>query len=194
MVVIGASAGGVHALQVLAAALPRDLPAAVLVVLHIPPWGRSELPAILTRSGPLPAMHARDNDPIEHGRIYIAPPDHHLIIEGQRTVLWRGPKENRNRPAINALFRSAAVEQGERVTGVVLTGALDDGSAGLWWINHHGGAAVVQDPGEAAFPDMPRSALEYVPDAYIARLAHLGSLLTFLAKGEDLDVCKQKRA
>jgi two-component system, chemotaxis family, protein-glutamate methylesterase/glutaminase len=150
---------------------------------------------VLARHGPLPAVHAQNEHSFEAGRIYVAPPDYHLLIEDQRTVLWRGPKENRSRPAINTLFRSAAGAYGARVTGVVLTGALDDGSAGLWWIRRHGGAAVVQDPGEARFPDMPRSALQYVDSAYVARLPDMGSLLSRLAMGEEeFEPCKQKRA
>jgi two-component system, chemotaxis family, protein-glutamate methylesterase/glutaminase len=194
IIVVGTSAGGIPALQTLVSALPFDLPAAVFVVLHIPPWEPSELPGILSRSGPLPAAHARDNEWIEHGRIYVAPPNYHLLVEEQRTVLWRGPKEDRTRPAVNTLFRSAAVAYGERVTGVVLTGALEDGSAGLWWIRRYGGAAVVQDPDEAAVPEMPRNALEYVDSAYVARLDELGPLVTKLAMGREFEGCKPKKA
>jgi len=195
IIVVGASAGGVEALSTFASTLPPKMPAAIFVVLHTLPWARSELPAVLARHGPLPAFHAQHEQLFEAGRIYIAPPDYHLLIEDQRTVLWRGPKENRSRPAVNTLFRSAAGAFGARVTGVVLTGALDDGSAGLWWIRRHGGAAVVQDPSEARFPDMPRSALEYVDSAYVVRLDEMGSLLTRLAIGEEeFEPCKQKRA
>ncbi len=162
IIVIGASAGGVSALQTLVRALPPSLPAAVFVVLHVPSWAPSALPQILARSGPLPANHASDNQIVEYGRIYVAPPDYHLLLAEGRTVLWRGPKENRFRPGINTLFRSAAGAYRERVTGVILTGALDDGSAGLWWIHRYGGAAVVQEPDEAAVPDMPRSALAWL--------------------------------
>jgi two-component system chemotaxis response regulator CheB len=195
IIVVGASAGGVEALRFLAGTFPPQMPAAVFIVLHTPAWARSELPALLTRSGPLPASHAHDGSRFEAGQIYVAPPDYHLLIEDQRTVLWRGPKENRNRPAVNTLFRSAAGAYGPRVTGVVLTGALDDGSAGLWWIRRHGGAAVVQDPAEAAFPDMPRSGLECVDSAHVARLHEMGSLLSRLAMGEEeFQTCREKRA
>jgi two-component system chemotaxis response regulator CheB len=195
IIVIGASAGGVEALSTLASTFPPKMPAAVFVVLHTPPWAHSELPAILARKGALPALHAQNEHPFEAGRIYVAPPDYHLLIEDQRTVLWCGPKENRSRPAVNTLFRSAAGTYGARVTGVVLTGALEDGSAGLWWIRRHCGAAVVQDPTEAAFPGMPRSALEYVDSAYVARLPEMGSLLTRLAMGEEeFEPCKQRTA
>jgi two-component system chemotaxis response regulator CheB len=194
IIVIGASAGGVQALQQLVQTLPPDLAAAVFVVLHTSPWAPSLLPQILSRSGPLPAAHARDGEGIERGRIYVAPPDHHLLLERDRTVLWKGPKENRFRPAINVLFRSAAGAYGERVTGVILTGALDDGSAGLWWISRQGGVALVQDPDEAQIDEMPRSALTYVSSAYVARLSEMGSFLTRLSTGEELLQWEQKRA
>jgi two-component system, chemotaxis family, protein-glutamate methylesterase/glutaminase len=194
IIVIGASAGGVEALQIVVRMLPSDLPAAVFVVLHIPPGIPSALPQILDRSGSIPAAHVRDNQFIEAGHIYVAPPDYHLLLEAGRTVLWRGPKENRLRPAINALFRSAAAAYRERVIGVVLTGALDDGSAGLWWIARNGGAALVQDPEEAEVADMPQSALEHVDSACVARLSEMGSFLSQLSIGEELQRCEQKRA
>jgi two-component system chemotaxis response regulator CheB len=195
IIVVGASAGGVEALIGLASVLSPDLPAAVFVVLHTPPWGRSELPQILSRSGPLPASLAADSQPFAHGHIYVAPPDYHLLLDNKRTLLWRGPKENRTRPAINPLFRSAAATHGSRVTGVVLTGVLDDGSAGLWWIRRNGGAAVVQEPSEAAFPDMPENALKYVDSAYVCGISRIGPLLTQLAKGEEyFDQCIRRRA
>lgn len=170
--------------------LPPDIPAALLIVQHVPAWAPSDLPSIISRGGALPATHARDGELIEHGHIYVAPPDYHLLVDEQRLALWRGPKENRFRPAINALFRSAAGFYGSRVTGVVLTGALDDGSAGLWWIRRYGGAAVVQDPDEASIPDMPLSALQYVSTAYKARIKEMGPLLTRLAKGQECDACQ----
>jgi two-component system chemotaxis response regulator CheB len=194
IIVIGASAGGVEALQVLVSTFPRSLPAAVFLVQHIPPWGRSALPEILTRSGPLPAAHAKDGQLFEYGRIYIAPPDYHLLLEEQRTVLWRGPKENRFRPAVNALFRSAAATFKERVTGVILSGSLDDGSAGLWWVTRYGGMAVVQDPDEARFPEMPLNALEHVSSAWVLRLSEIGQALTALAEGEEVRAWERKRA
>jgi len=183
IIVVGASAGGVRALQDLAAGLPPDLRASLFVVLHVPPGTRSDLPWILGRSGPLPAVQAAEDATIEPGFIYVAPPDLHLLIDDHKVHLWRGPKENRQRPSVNALFRSAAVAHGNRVTGIVLTGALDDGTTGLWWIKRHGGVCIVQDPLEAAYPDMPRSALEHVDVDYILRVSEMGALLAGLAAG-----------
>jgi two-component system, chemotaxis family, protein-glutamate methylesterase/glutaminase len=183
IIVIGASAGGVEALSALVASLPRDLQAAIFIVMHIPAWAESYLPAILNRSSSFPAIHPQSGEPIQHGRIYVAPPDKHLVIHSESQVeLWRGPKENGSRPSINALFRSAAVTFGPRVTGVILTGALDDGTTGLWWIKRMGGAVLVQDPSEAQFKEMPQSALSYVPAAYVAKLADMSSLLHELAQ------------
>ena len=128
---------------------------------------------------------ARDGDPLTHGRIYVAPPDYHLLLNGETVRLWRGPRENRLRPAINALFRSAAVEYRERVTGVVLSGSLDDGATGLWWVKRHGGCTIVQDPSEAEFPHMPRHALQYVQVDYVARAGEIGPLLATIANKSD---------
>lgn len=183
IVVVGASAGGVEALQLLVAGLPKDFPGTLLVVLHIPPWAPSKLAAILSRSGPLPAIEVPPSQLLEPGRIYVAPPDFHLLVEDHRVVRWKGPTEDRHRPSINALFRSAAVAYGKRVVGVVLTGALDDGTIGLWWVKHFGGVTVVQDPNEAEFPDMPRSALAHVEIDYVIAASKMGTLLWALANG-----------
>jgi two-component system, chemotaxis family, protein-glutamate methylesterase/glutaminase len=160
IVVVGASAGGVEALVGLAASLPAGLPAAVFVVLHVPTSGTSALPGILSRHGPLPAVHVKDGEPIEHGRIYVAPPDHHLLLRPGHVHLARGPRENGHRPAVDPLFRSAARDYATRVVGVVLSGTLDDGAAGLRAIKSRGGVAVVQDPGDALYPGMPTNAIE----------------------------------
>jgi two-component system chemotaxis response regulator CheB len=162
IVVIGGSAGGIPALTTLVQGLPRDLPAALFVVVHIPPYSVSRLPQILSRSGPLYATHAVDGEPIQSGHIYVAPPDRHLLVRQGRIALSRGPRENHSRPAIDPLFRSAARAHGSRVIGVVLSGALYDGSMGLLAVKTRGGRAIVQDPLEAAVDSMPRSALELV--------------------------------
>src|SRR6185437_13223266 len=152
-------------------------PAALFVVLHLAPQSTSVLPEILMRAGPLPAIHPRDGEPIRTGRIYIAPPDHHLLIEDGKVRVVRGPKENRHRPAIDPLFRSAARWYGPRVIGVVLTGALDDGTAGLMCIKNNGGLAIVQEPEEAFCSSMPRSAVESVKVDHVACLAQIPELL-----------------
>jgi two-component system, chemotaxis family, protein-glutamate methylesterase/glutaminase len=175
-IVIGASAGGVEALREIARHLAPDLPAAIFVVIHLYPRSTSNLPEILSRSGPLSAVHPQNGTAIEHGRIYVAPPDHHLIIEPGHVHLGTGPREQRQRPCINVTFRSAANAYGERVIGVLLTGQLDDGVAGLWHIKRHGGVAVVQNPEEAMFPSMPLSALREIETDYTLPVADMGSL------------------
>src|SRR6266545_4716293 len=144
VIVIGASAGGVAALEAIAGALPADFPAPVLVVLHVAPNQRSLLDQILTRAGPLPAAGARDGEPLRRGRIYVAVPDRHLIVDDGRIRVTRGPKENHWRPSIDVLFRSAAHAYGARAIGVVLSGSLSDGSSGLHAIRRMGGMAVIQ--------------------------------------------------
>ena len=161
IIVIGASAGGVSALLTLMTTLPR-VPAAVLIVLHIGPH-RSVLPALLQNRSSNRAIHAEDGQPIEPGTLYIAPPDHHMLVEEGFIRLTRGPKEHHTRPAVDPLFRTAALAYGPRVIGVVLTGRLDDGTAGLQAIKDCGGVAVVQDPAEAEHRSMPLSALKSVP-------------------------------
>lgn len=178
IVVIGASAGGVEALGAVVAGLAADLRAAVFVVLHIPPSGTSVLPAILERRGRLPAAHAVDEEPIEHGRIYVAPPDHHLLLQPEGIAVVRGPHENGYRPAIDPLFRSAARSFGPRVTGVVLSGVLDDGTAGLAMIKQAGGRTLVQNPAEALYPMMPSNAIEFVSPDAVLDAAALGAAIT----------------
>jgi len=179
-IVIGASAGGVEALREVVAKLPADLNAALFVVLHIPPYVASSLPKILSRAGPLRAVHPEDGASVRAGTIYVAPPDHHLLLEGQRIGVKKGPKENRFRPSIDALFRSAAHACGPRAIGVVLSGALDDGTSGLWSIKRLGGIAIVQQPNEARFESMPRSALEYVEVDHTLPSPEIGALLARL--------------
>lgn len=160
-VVIGASAGGVSALIELAAALPANFPALVGMVLHVGSQ-RSILPELVSARGPLRAVHARDGDRLVPGKIYIAPPDHHMLFTLAGVRLHRGPRENHARPAIDPLFRSAAMHWRERAIGVVLTGDLGDGTAGLAAIKECGGSVIVQDPATASKPSMPASALANV--------------------------------
>jgi two-component system, chemotaxis family, protein-glutamate methylesterase/glutaminase len=181
IIVIGASAGGVEALSAVVRELPADLPAAVFVVLHMPAQSPSLLAKILDRSAKLPATQAVDDEPIRQGHIYVAAPDCHLLVQKGHVHVKRGPKENRHRPAIDPLFRSAARAYGPRVIGVVLTGALDDGTAGLKDIKRLGGLAVVQDPDDAYFPSMPRSAIQNVEVDHVKPLSQIGSLLAYLA-------------
>jgi two-component system chemotaxis response regulator CheB len=183
IIVIGASAGGVQALSTLVAALPADLPAAVLIVLHVPADSPSLLPAILGRDSRLPVAHATNGDRIANGRIYIAPPDLHLLVEGRHLKLVHGPKENLHRPSIDTLFRSAARWAGPRVIGVVLTGARDDGAVGMRAIKQRGGITIVQDPEEATFPSMPTRVMQTIRVDYSLPLREIAPLLAKLSRG-----------
>lgn len=162
VVVIGGSAGALGGLLELARHLPLDFPAAVLVAVHLSPDHPSRLPQLLNGAGPLEARTARSGELLEPGRISVAPPDHHLLVRGGALQLSRGPRENRARPSIDVLFRSAAYGRASRVTGVLLSGMLDDGTSGLWTIKHLGGYAIVQHPEEAEYPSMPLSAVQRV--------------------------------
>ena len=181
IIVIGASAGGVEVLIDVVRDLPADLPAAVFVVVHMAANAPTVLPSVLNRSGKLPAAHGSHDEPIRRGRIYVARPDVHLLMRGDRIVLGRGPKENSARPAVDVLFRSAARSYGSRVIGVVLSGSLDDGTVGLDVIKRAGGIAVVQDPEQAMFPGMPRSAVENVAVDHVVPREQIASLLARLA-------------
>ena len=184
IIAIGASAGGFEAIQKVASTFPPDLAAAVFITQH--QAGRSEgiLPEILNRAGPLPASHPWEETAIEMGRIYVAPPDYHLILTRETVLVGHGPKENMQRPCINTMFRSAAAAHGQSVAGVLLTGLLDDGAAGLWDIQQKGGATVVQDPEEAAYPSMPQSAIRGLNVQYILRLAEMVPFLSRLTMGD----------
>jgi two-component system chemotaxis response regulator CheB len=181
LIAIGASAGGVEALTRVVRRLPGDLPAAILVVLHLPASARSALPAILSRAGPLPAAEAVDGEPIQYGRIHVAAPNRHLLVEPGRIRTLAGPRENGARPAIDPLFRSAARAYRQRVAGVVLSGALDDGAAGLLTIKRCGGIAIVQHPDDALHPGMPLSAARLVEPDYSLPADEIGPMLAKLA-------------
>jgi len=177
IVVLGASAGGLNALRAVVGALPANLRAALFVCMHIAPDRQSILPKILSECGPLPARHPRDGERLRRDCVYVAPPDNHLLV-GEHTVrVIRGPQENRFRPAIDALFRSAARAHGPRVIGVVLTGQLDDGTVGLKAIKDCGGVTVVQDPKEAEFASMPESAMRFTKIDHCVPLAEIPALL-----------------
>jgi two-component system chemotaxis response regulator CheB len=180
MVVVGASSGGVEALSRLVRRLPANLDASVFVVLHMSPSRASALPAILAREGGLPTVQAEDGEPIRRGHVYVAAPDRHLIVRPGHMALTAGPTENRVRPSVDALFRSAAVAYPGRTIGVVLTGNLDDGAAGLAAIKRCGGLAVVQDPSEAFARSMPQSALDATDVDHIAFLDEMGPLIARL--------------
>jgi two-component system, chemotaxis family, protein-glutamate methylesterase/glutaminase len=182
IVVIGASAGGLEVLKAIVGALPTDFPATILVVVHISPDNDSNLSDILGRFGPLPARTARDHQQIRRGEILVAPPDRHLIVGSGYARLTRGPRENRARPAVDPLFRSAARTYGQRVLGIILSGALDDGTTGLVAIKHRGGLAIVQDPESAFSKGMPLSAINHVEVDHVLRPDEIGPMLNRLVR------------
>jgi two-component system, chemotaxis family, protein-glutamate methylesterase/glutaminase len=181
IVVVGASAGGLDPLRALLRGLPGDLHAALFVVLHIPATGGSALPRILDRSGPLRADTAVDGEPIESGRVYVAPPDQHLLVVEDAVRLSRGPRRNGVRPAADPLFRSAALQAGPRVTAVVLSGTLGDGALGSATVERRGGRVVVQDPDEAEYDSMPRSAIAVTGRPVVVPASGLADQVTRLA-------------
>ena len=183
MIVIGASAGGVEALKTLLSSLPDDLHAAVCVVLHT---GASDsfLPHVLSQRSGMPAHFPVDGERIEPGNVYVAPPNRQMMVQDGTLIVAEAPKENNHRPAIDPLFRSAAFVYGPRVVGVVLTGLLDDGTAGLWELKRRGGIAVVQSPEDAQYPQMPQSAIASVKVDYVVPLKDMGNLLTSLCHSE----------
>ena len=191
IIVIGASAGGVEAIPRLIASLPAELPASVFVVLHIPAEGPDLLPKIIRRTASLSVSHGVDGESVRKGHVYVAPPDHHLQIDGTLVRLSRGPRENFHRPSIDALFRSAAESYGPRVVGVVLTGNLDDGTAGLHAVKSARGIAIVQDPKDALVPAMPQSALRNVRVNHCVPLAKIAPLLVKLATTRDVPRSKK---
>jgi two-component system, chemotaxis family, protein-glutamate methylesterase/glutaminase len=177
IIVIGASAGGVYALKEFVSTLPADFKATVFVVLHVSPHSPSYLPDIMNHAGPLKAVHPKDGEPIQRGHIYVAPPDHHMLVEYDQVIVKKGPKENRFRPSIDALFRSAAYSYGSRVIGVVLTGLLDDGTSGMWSVKRLGGTGIIQKPDDAQYPSMPDNVLQHVDVDYQVPIADLTPLL-----------------
>jgi two-component system, chemotaxis family, protein-glutamate methylesterase/glutaminase len=175
--VIGGSAGALGPLRQLTTALPAGLPGSVLVTLHLSERVRSELPWLLSRSGPLPAGSAREGERLQPGRVYVAPPGRHLLVPGGVVELSNGPKVSHSRPAVDAMFASAARWFGDRVVAVVLSGLLDDGAVGAALVAQAGGLVVVQDPKEADHPSMPRTALAAAPGAIAAPARQLGEMV-----------------
>lgn len=184
VVAIGASAGGVEALTHLAEGLPPDLPYAVLVTLHMPAGGPSVLARIMGRNGPLPTVTATDGMPLEHGTIYVSIPNRHLLVQNDQIVVSEGPTENGHRPAINALFRSVALDYGPRAVGVLLSGVLDDGVLGMAAIQSRGGRTIAQSPSEALFSAMPQNAIDAGVVHEDVKAGEVGGLLKQLADRE----------
>jgi two-component system, chemotaxis family, protein-glutamate methylesterase/glutaminase len=178
LVVVGASAGGVEALTMLVSALPRDLEAAVCVVLHLAAGAESRLADILSRAGPLRAVQARDGEPLTRGRIYVAPPDRHLMVRDGRVLINRGARENGFRPSIDVLFRSAALTYGPRTVAVVLSGSRDDGVAGASSVGGRGGCVMVQSPDDALFPNLPSATVARDHPDRVLPLAEMGAAVT----------------
>jgi two-component system, chemotaxis family, protein-glutamate methylesterase/glutaminase len=180
IIVIGASAGSLDTLRTIAQTLPADHPGTVFVVAHVG-QSRSILPDLLRRAGKLTASHPQEEEPIRRGHIYVAPPDRHMLIEDGKVCLSRGPREHFTRPAVDPLFRSAARTCGPCVIGVVLSGGGSDGAVGLAAIQDAGGLGVVEDPSEAAFPDMPQTAASLRAPNYVTRAAEIPALLVRLS-------------
>ena len=183
IVVVGASAGGVDALQKLVGLLPPDFAGSVFVVLHIAPTG-SALPSILGRATQLPVVAATDGETIQGGRIYVAPPDRHLVLEPERVRVIAGPRQNGHRPAIDPLFRTAAWSYGRRVAGVILSGVLDDGTLGCRSIKEYGGLTLVQEPREAIYSSMPQSAIDNDSPDLVAGVSELARVLVDLSNSD----------
>jgi two-component system chemotaxis response regulator CheB len=182
VVAIGTSAGGFEALLFLAKEFQKDFPASILITIHLPSQFPSSLDEILTGAGPLRATFAMEGETIEKSRIYLAPPGRHLLVEGEQLWLGTGPRENGARPAIDPMMRSVAVCCGNRAIGAVLTGMLADGASGLWAIDRAGGTTLVQDPADAAFPEMPQTALKRIEPDHVVHLRDMPGLLDALVR------------
>jgi two-component system chemotaxis response regulator CheB len=198
IIVIGASAGGFEAIKQLTAALPPDFDASIFIVWHMAPDVTGVLPQVINRQKTVTAANATDYESIVSNRIYVAPPDRHLVLEKGMVRVTKGPKENRFRPAVDPLFRSAAYVYGRRVIGIILSGALDDGTSGLWTIKSRGGIAVVQDPADAGVPSMPEHALAAVDVDYQLPVAEMAALLIKLiaeqiTEVKEVDMEEQKK-
>lgn len=182
IVVIGGSTGGFEAFKQIVQGLPADLDVSIFIVWHMSPNIHGILPDVLNKLSTIRATNAYDKEPIESNRIYVAPPDHHLLIEDGLIRVTHGPKENRFRPAVDPLFRSAAYAYGNRVIGIILSGGLDDGTAGLWRIKFSGGLTIVQDPADAEVASMPENAMREVEVDYCVPVAEIAALITKLSQ------------
>lgn len=191
IVAVAASAGGVEALKALVKALPQDLGASVLVALHLPRDARSMLAQILARVSRLPVDVAEHDAPLRPGRVYVGSPDSHLLVLDDRIVLGQGPRENGHRPSHDAMLRSVALAGGTRTVGVVLTGLLDDGAAGLAAVQRYGGTCLVQDPDDCEFPSMPKAALAAVPGARCRPLAALAKEIALAVEEPAMDAAPE---
>ncbi len=181
IIVIGASAGGLEAILAVLESVPENLGASIFIVQHIPSYTRSNIDRVIQHHTKLRVLKPEDGAPIEVNTVYIARADRHLMVEPGRVVVSKGPRENRFRPAVDALFRSAAHAYRERVIGVVLSGALNDGSSGSWTIKRFGGTVIVQDPEEAMFGDMPRETMQYTEVDHVLPAAKIGGVLAKLS-------------
>ena len=190
IIVIGASVGGVDAIREIVFGIPETLDAAVFVTLHIGAH-QSIFPELLNKVGSMKASHALHNEPIKTRHIFVAPPDHHMTIERGKIVLTKGPRENLARPAIDPMFRSAARIYGSNVTGVLLTGGLNDGTAGLYEVKAQGGTVIVQNPANAVGSAMPQSAIDHVAVDHILDIDQIAPLLNQIieeSNGSDFDM------
>jgi two-component system chemotaxis response regulator CheB len=196
VIAIGASAGGFDAIRGLLGSLPADLPAVIFIVLHLRAHAPERFAATLGTGSPLPVQFAVDGERWEHGRVYLAPPDRHLLIEEEMMVLSNGPRENASRPAIDPMLRSVAATLGGRAIGVLLTGMLNDGTSGLHAIQQCGGLTVIQDPRDALYPSMPLSAMSAMQVDYVVPLNELAGVLRRLVDepaGESVPASPQLR-
>jgi two-component system chemotaxis response regulator CheB len=180
IIVIGGSAGAIEPIRTLLRNLPAEFAGSLFIVIHTSPNSPGIMHAIFDAAGPLKATTAVNGEKIAPGRVYVAAVDHHLVIEPGKVRLTRGPKENRFRPAIDPLFRSAAQTYGPRVVGIVFSGGLDDGTSGLWTVKQLGGTAIVQDPQEALAPSMPQSAMQHVRADHVVGAEEIAPLLVRL--------------
>jgi two-component system chemotaxis response regulator CheB len=187
IIVFGGSSGSFEAFKKIAAGLPKDLDASIFIVWHMSPDVGGILPHVLNRVGPIHASEARDGELVETNRIYVARPDHHLLLENSHVRVTRGPKENRFRPAVDPLFRSAAYAHGPRVIGVITSGALDDGTAGLWAVKQRGGFAIAQDPNDAEIASMPENAIREVNVDLVLPVSDIPEALATLSQEEISD-------